>query len=137
MNVVFDNNVILDFVTDRHEQFPQAEKLFSLVRDGFINGQVAASSLTDIFFVAAKLTNEKKAKRVIKDLCELLNVLPVTTVDCRVALAMPLDDFEDAVILASAMAAEADCIVTRDRKFLAAKAALPIRSPDNLLEDFA
>jgi predicted nucleic acid-binding protein len=63
----------------------------------------------------------------------VVNVIPLTEADCSDALAMPMNDFEDALVAVCAKKAGVDYIVTRDDKFLQSNSPVPLISPDRLL----
>ena len=64
--------------------------------------------LTRIFFICTALGF----------LFKTYGVVAVTHKDCEAALALPIDDFEDALVAVCAEKAGADYIVTRDEGFL-------------------
>lgn len=61
-------------------------------------------------------------------------VVFVTQEDSLEALALPIDDFEDALVVICAQKAGADYIVTRDERFLQNKSLVKVINPKNLLE---
>jgi predicted nucleic acid-binding protein len=51
------------------------------------------------------------------------------------ALAMPMNDFEDAIIAVCAQKVNADCIVSRDEKFIKAYTEVAVIKPEQLLKN--
>ena len=56
--------------------------------------------------------------------------------DCQLALGSPMKDYEDAIMVQTAIRVGADCIVTRNLKDHRL-AALPVFSPEEFLEKLA
>lgn len=133
MKVVFDNNVVLDAVTERHPFFEKVKKLFEYVENGKVDNYITASSMTDIFYVLRKMSSTEKAKEVMWSLIGGFDVLPVGVEDCESAMSLDMADFEDALIAVCGRRADADYIVTRDEEFLKANSPVPTISPDGLL----
>ena len=135
MKIVIDNNIALDALLGRHPFKEAAEKILTACVDTHI-GCLSVNSLTDIFYVLRKSMDASSAKAALIKLMELLEIISVNDEDCLTALALPIDDFEDALIVICCKNASADCIVTRDEGFLKVKSFVPIMSPDKLLEKF-
>ncbi len=57
---------------------------------------------------------QQKVREALPALFEMFDVMDVTGADCRNAATSPMDDFEDAVIAASAERNGIDLIVSRD-----------------------
>ena len=54
MNVLIDTNIILDIVLNRTEFFGISASVLKLVREQKIHGFVAATSLTNIYYIVRK-----------------------------------------------------------------------------------
>ena len=115
MRLLFDTNILLDVLLRRDPWVTDAAALWQAHEDGAVVGYVAACTLTDIFYVARRLTDRVTAIRAVR-LC--LNAFEICAVDHAVlesALEMPGNDFEDNVQIACTQTLELDAIVTRDR----------------------
>jgi predicted nucleic acid-binding protein len=136
MKVVIDNNVAIDALNPRQPFDAEAKTVFRLFGEERFEPYVTANSLTDIFYVLRRgdSANAAKAKSVVANLMSVVSVISLTETDCADALDLPMDDFEDAVTAICAKKIEADCIVSRDNKFAAAKTAAPVISPAELIE---
>ena len=77
MKVVVDTNVILDHVLDRKMFAKPAGIIFSLIEQGRLSGALCATTVTTIFYLAAKVHNAKVAREVTGDLLRLFEVAPV------------------------------------------------------------
>ena len=132
MTICIDNYIVIDALLKRHPFNSAAEKVL-IACAATHEGCLSVNSLSDIFYVASKSIGTQAAKETIKKLIELLNIVSVNEEDCVNALALPVTDFEDALMLICAMKAQADCIVTRDKEFQSVRSVIPILSPDQLL----
>jgi predicted nucleic acid-binding protein len=119
MKVVFDTNALLDAILRRGDYTP-AQKLIYLTACGRIVGVMTANSITDIYYIARKAIGDDGSRTAISDLLTLLDVAPVDGETCAAALALPMKDYEDAVLAACAQREHADYIITRDEEFLQA-----------------
>ena len=120
MKVVFDTNVILDAIENRAD-YETAQALILAVARERIDGVVAGSSVTDIYYIAKKHIGDAAAREAISNLLTVFNVAPVGGEVCGDALDLPMSDYEDAVLACCAASCGADYVVTRDKDFLAAE----------------
>lgn len=133
MKVAFDTNVLLDIILRR----PGSENSFKLITalsDNKILGVVSANSITDFYYLAKKGIGERAARNAIFYIIYMFDVISVNGAICFMALAEPMNDYEDAVLALCAKEAKADYIVTRDRKFRNAQSPVPVRTPTELLQ---
>ena len=81
-----------------------------------MEGLVAAHTITTLHFLLSKHLGKAKVRRVLTDLLHIVRVVPVDEDRIRHALALNWTDFEDAVQAACAEKAEAEYLVTRDKR---------------------
>ena len=99
-----------------------------------IDAIITANTITDIYYVAKKAAGDAIAREAIANLMDVFCVVPVSKEDCANALALPMKDFEDALIAVCARREGANWIVSRDRDFLASSASpVAVIAPDALL----
>ena len=134
MKVVIDNNIVIDALKPNLEFEADAKRVFQLIWQDKITPYICANSLTDIFYVLQKVQGAKKTKDTIANLITAMSVIPLTETDCTDALALPMNDFEDAVIAVCAQKINADCIVSRDENFIKAETAVKVITPKQLLD---
>ncbi|MDE0660819.1 MAG: PIN domain-containing protein [Gammaproteobacteria bacterium] len=132
MRVLFDTNVLVDFLLDRAPHAKGASDLLSRADRGDIQGLACANSFTTIFYLARKAAGVEAARSYMADLLALLEVAPVTRTTLEDAGGSGVLDYEDAVVCAAASQANADCVVARNEKDFA-KAPVPVYSPTSLL----
>lgn len=131
MKVLFDTNVVLDVLLDREPHVDPASKLFSLVDSGRIDGAVCATTITTIYYIAAKSFSAAKAKKEIQTLLAMFEGASVDKQVLDAALQLAFPDYEDAVLHEAAQTVGADAIVTRDQAGFP-RAKLPILAPAEL-----
>lgn len=131
MRVLVDTNVVLDFLQGREPFLEHAARLFERIDSGEIEGLIAATTITNIYYIVRRASGKEVAQDAI---AQVLTDLTICAVDLEVvqqALALNFNDFEDAVQYVCAMVYQADAIVTRDvRGFI--NAELPVVLPENI-----
>ena len=116
MNILFDTNIILDVMLDRHPFSESASTLFSIVELGKIKGFLCTTTVTTIHCLATKVLGKSQSAKHIKSLINLFAIAMVDKTVIADAIASKFADFEDAVIYQSARLAGVEAIVTRDPK---------------------
>ncbi len=116
MKVLFDTNIVLDVLMDRIPFSDAAVELFANVENGTITGYLCGTSITTVFYLAAKVIGPLRAEEEVKKLLSLFEVAPVNRPVLESALVADFIDFEDAVIHEAACHVGADAIVTRNQK---------------------
>lgn len=115
MRVLLDTNIILDFFLEREPFFHDASRLFDAIADKKVEGFVTASSITDIFYICRRQTQDvEEARQILVTTLALLSVCPVDHSRLAAALESGLADFEDAVQIACAEAQNLEAIITRN-----------------------
>ncbi|MDE0680605.1 MAG: PIN domain-containing protein [Gammaproteobacteria bacterium] len=133
MKVLFDTNVLIDFLLDRAPFADAATDLLSRADRGQIKGLVCATSMTTIFYLAQKALGKSEARRCVAALLSILDVAPVNRTTLERAAGSAVTDYEDAVVVEAARQANAACIVTRDERDFT-KSPIPVHSPGALVE---
>ena len=130
--VLLDINVVLDVLANRMPFVDEAEAILRQVEARAMEGLVAAHTITTLHFLLARNLGKAKARKVLTDLLHVVRVVPVDEDRIRHALALNWTDFEDAVQAACAEKAEADYLVTRDKKGFK-KSPVKVVTPAELL----
>ena len=134
MTVMIDSNIIIDALRPNPEFEADAKMMFQLIWQDKVIPYLCANSLTDVFYVLRKVQGAEKAKKTVANLIMAVKVAPLTESDCLMALALPINDFEDAIIAVCAQKINADCIISRDEKFIKAKTDVEVITPKLLIE---
>ena len=116
MKILLDTNIVLDVLMDRMPFSDSAAELFSKVEDGTIIGYLCGTTITTVYYLAAKTVGTARAQEEIKKLLTLFEVAPVNRHVLEAALVADFNDFEDAVIHEAACHVGAEAIVTRNQK---------------------
>ena len=114
MRILLDTNVVLDVLLKREPWQAEASALWRAVDGGQLTAYVPASAITDIFYVARRLTDIVRARQSVQVCLDAFNVGTVDRAVLERAQALSGSDFEDNVQIACAEANGLVAIVTRD-----------------------
>ncbi|MFB2770391.1 type II toxin-antitoxin system VapC family toxin [Pelatocladus sp. BLCC-F211] len=131
MRALIDTNVVLDFLQAREPFVEDAAKLFERIDTGEIEGFIAATTITNIYYIVRKAAGVTVAQDAIAQILADLHICTVDRTVLEQAIALNFRDFEDAVQYACAVIYGVDAIVTRDVSgFVGSK--IPVMSPRQL-----
>jgi predicted nucleic acid-binding protein len=131
MRVLIDTNVVLDFLQEREPFVDDAAKLFERVDAGEVEGFIAATTITNIYYIVRRAAGAKVAGDAIAQVLTDLYICGVDRTVLEQAIALNFRDFEDAVQCACGMAHGVDIIVTRDASGFVG-AGIRVMSPKEL-----
>jgi len=114
MRVLIDTNVVLDFLQEREPFVENAARLFERIDAGEIEGFIAATTITNIYYIVRRVAGRVVAQDAIAQVLSDLNICAVDLEILEQALVLNFEDFEDAVQYACAAVHNVDAIVTRD-----------------------
>ena len=133
MKAVIDTCVIVDALQNRAPFCKEAQAILLCCANQQFQGFLTAKSITDIYYLAHRQTHNDKATRdILAKLCALFGLLDTTAPDIHNAIFSEVSDFEDAVMIETAVRSKMDCIVTRNQKDYS-KASLSVYSPSEFL----
>lgn len=132
IQVLLDSDIILDLVLKREPHFPDALEVFKAIARERFAPYVTAIALLNVNYFAEKEQGRHFALVEIQNLLSLLTVCSTDAFILNLALASPIDDFEDAVQHESAIVNGLDGIVTRNLKDFE-NASLSVYSPKQFL----
>jgi len=79
--------------------------------------RTSAKSVTDIYYLTHRLTHsDAETRKILSKLFTLFHLLDTTSLDYRKAISSEIGDYEDAIMVETAIRSEIDCIVTRNIK---------------------
>lgn len=134
MRVLIDTCVIIDVLQNRSPFAKDAQTIFLAAANNQFIGCITAKASTDIYYLMHRYTHDDKASReVLNKLFSLFDVLDTSGMDCRRAIPSSISDFEDAVMIETALRYETDCIVTRNMQDYA-KSTVQVYSPEQFLK---
>lgn len=115
MRILIDTCVILDALQAREPFAEDANNIFLAAANHLYNGYISAKATTDIYYLTHRLTHSDKDSRdILNKLLTIFDVLDTMGIDCRRAIPSKTTDYEDAVMIETAIRSEIDCIVTRN-----------------------
>lgn len=134
MRVLIDTCVIVDALQSRVPFAEAAQKIFLYSANKQFEGYITAKASTDIYYLTHRLTHSnEETRKILNKLFALFHLLDTTSLDCRKAISSEVDDYEDAVMIETAIRSEMDCIVTRNIKDYI-KSAVKVYEPSAFLK---
>lgn len=134
MKALIDTCVIVDVLQKREPFYKAAMDIVLAVSNHRCLGILTAKSITDIYYILRRsIHNKNEVRKLLRVLFTLFDVEDTFSTDCQLATGSPMKDYEDAIMVQTALRVGADCIVTRNLKDYAL-ADLPIFSPEEFLE---
>ncbi len=133
MRVLFDINVILDALLQRAPWHQEADAILKAAANGQVTCAVTTLSLATTFYVGRKAVGNAAARAAVRRYLGAFTILPVDKQTLLDADALPGNDFEDNILIAAAVTATLDAIVTRNVADFA-HSANPIWEPVELLK---
>ncbi len=131
MRVLIDTNVVLDFLQEREPFVENAARLFELIDAGDIEGVIAATTITNIYYIVRKAAGAVVAQEAIAKILTDLNICAVDRDVLEQAIRLNFRDFEDAVQYVCGIVHNVDAIITRDASgFVSAK--IPVILPEEI-----
>lgn len=131
MKVLFDTNVVLDSLLDREPFAQVASTLISKVEQGALAGYLCPTTITTIYYLAAKVRGTPSARKNVRQLLTLFEVAAVNRPVLEAELNAGFSDFGDAVLYEAACQVKVDAIVTRNTQDFR-RARIPVYSPDEI-----
>lgn len=127
----------MDVLQNREPFAADAQAIFLAAANQQIQAYITAKSVTDLYYLTHRLTHsDYETRDILAKLLCLFDLLDTAAIDCRQALASEMSDYEDAVMAATAVRTEMDCIVTRNRKDYT-KAKVAVYTPHELIQQLA
>ncbi len=134
MNAVIDACVIVDVLQSRQPFCKDGQSIFLLCANRQFEGFLTAKTITDIYYLTHRETHSDMTTRdIMAKLFALFGLLDTTALDIRKAISEEISDFEDAVMVETAVRSGVDCIVTRNMKDYS-KAPIPVYSPSEFIK---
>ncbi|MGV0024222.1 PIN domain-containing protein [Phormidesmis priestleyi] len=127
IKVLIDTNIVLDVLLERVPFVEEGIALFEMVEKQQVQGYIAATTVTNIFYIVRKARDRTVALDAVRRVLMALELCQVDRAVIEQALDSELKDFEDGVQFACARLNQMDAIVTRDLNDFS-DVALPIWS---------
>ena len=131
MRILIDTNLLLDVIQRRAPFFEASVAVLTAYRERIVQGCISAQSIADMFYILRKDFSPEERRRILLDICQIMDVEAVDKEKLVLALANnDFEDFEDCLQAECAIAFNADYIVTRNIKHFSAS-AIPAIMPDD------
>lgn len=138
MRVLLDTNVIIDVLQNREPWCRSGKAIFLSVAKKEFSGCITAKEAADIHFFAKKQFKweenvDNKARQILIKLFSLFEIIDTTESDCKNALSFPNNDYEDAIMIETALRSGVDCIITRNTEHFS-ESPVKIYTPDEFVK---
>ena len=135
MRVLIDTCIVVDILQKREPFYKAAMEVLYSVSNRKCIGILTAKSITDIYYILRRsIHSEEDVRSIVRTLFKLFEVENTFSKDCELALDSQVKDYEDAVMVQTALRTGADCIVTRNLKDYA-RSEVPVYSPDQFMRE--
>lgn len=119
MRVLVDTNVIIDVLQNRQPWCESGKKIFLAIANKQIIGCVSAKQIADIHYFSGKQFREqenidKKCREVVTKIMALFELLDTLGIDCQEAVTLDNNDYEDAILISTAIRSGVEAVITRD-----------------------
>jgi len=113
MNIFFDTNILLDVALRREPHFERSQ---AVLTDAIEHHTCFLSwhTISNIAYIMERIESKEDALTFIKEITKVCTIAPVEHKDLAIAMQHNSGDLEDAMQIASAIAVQAETIVTRD-----------------------
>lgn len=133
MKALLDTCIIIDALQLRKPFCESAIPVCLAVAAHRFTGCITAKAITDIYYITHHYYHDReKTLSVISQLIPFFDILDTTGRDCLEAITSPIPDYEDAVMVQTALHNEVDCIITRDAEHFR-KSPVTVFCPDEFL----
>ncbi len=134
--ILVDADVIMDVALDRRPHVEDSAQLLDRLEVRPSGGFIAWHTLSNLSYLLRPAGDGGDVRSFLDALTTFLRVAPTDTEAFRYALALPMNDLEDAMQVGAARACGAQFIATRNVKDYAGS-PIPARTPTELLESWA
>lgn len=134
MNVIIDTCVVIDFLQKREPFANDALKIFSASASELFCGYITAKAATDIYYLMHRCFHSiEKSRHILNQILSIVVLLDTNALDVLQAIKSPISDFEDAVMVETAIRSKIDCIITRNTEDYQ-KSSITIYTPKEFLK---
>jgi predicted nucleic acid-binding protein len=114
VKALLDLNILLDVVQKRKPHFAASSNVLAMAVRGEFEALVPSHFLTTLHYVVARHADARQADLAVDWVLAKLKVCPTAHTDFFRARALAIDDFEDAVVAATAESSGCKYVVTRN-----------------------
>ena len=114
MKVTVDINVLLDVFQKREPHYAASARVLAMVQQGEVTGVFPAHGFTTLYYLVRKHATRPDAEAAMDDVLRHFEVGNLEAAGWARARALPMTDFEDAVVAVVAEEAASEFIITRN-----------------------
>jgi predicted nucleic acid-binding protein len=130
--IFVDTNILLDVFAGRDEFYSDSAGVWVMAEKNMIQAFISAIAYNNIDYILNRVMSRKKAREATVVLRDIFQTVPLDQKIINMALDSDFRDFEDAIQYYSAVRADVDYIITRNKKdFL--KTDMPLLTPKEFL----
>jgi predicted nucleic acid-binding protein len=133
MKALIDTNVLLDVLTQREPYYESGAKIWTLVKEGIIQGHISAIYVNNLYYIIKKLTRPAMAEAFVDELLADFEVVSLTKDILGQARSRKGRDYEDLIQYFSAIHSGCEYIVTRNKKDFPC-IGIKLATPDEILK---
>ena len=134
MKILFDINVVLDIVGMRHPFYKDSKAAFLKSIELGAKPMLALHTYPTLYYLLGSLDTPAARDVAMEWIFEEFDAASEGAAELTAARNYGMADFEDALVLAAAVSAGCDCIITRNvRDF--AKSPVRVLSPTDFLKE--
>jgi predicted nucleic acid-binding protein len=135
VTVTVDINVFLDVIQHRQPHYAASANVVSMVESRILEGVCPAHGLTTLYYLVRKLSTKQDAEAAMDRILGHFQIGNLDMAGWQEARSLPIDDFEDATVAATAKSSRSEFIITRDIAGFAGS-PVPAITPANFLGQF-
>ena len=113
--VFLDTNILIDFFDGSRRHHESAKHLMELIEDETITGYLSESVINTTVYLVQKGYTPKELRRTIKELLDIVTLVPCSNKTIQAACQLPTNDLEDAVLYQVALENQIDYFITHDK----------------------
>jgi predicted nucleic acid-binding protein len=129
--VALDLNIVLDVLLERKE-FLDSVEILLLAEAKKIEAIIPLHGITTIYYFSRKQMSDTVARQELAKLLKIVRVISISQQGVESAIVSPIADFEDAIVAETAIAANADYIITRNKRDFSMSPIIAL-TPDEFL----
>ena len=134
-DVFLDTDVSFDILSKREPHYPHSIKLLELAASGIIQLMISESSLANLYYLCFDIYKVKDAQARLNDFISACEIAQAGKDSILLSLHSSFKDKEDAHEYYTALRAEADYFITRNKKdFTHSLVSLPVYTPSEFLK---
>lgn len=135
MRVFIDTNILIDFMAVRQPYYQAAAALFALAASNVLQLVYSTTSVANSFYILRKSYSSTQLAEAFENQKDVAVICDVSSSDVYNALAAKWDDGEDSIQYQSALSAECDYILTRNKTDFELS-SIPVMTPEEFLDKY-